>query len=165
MSQTGKQIIAIHVLPNIPRSNLSQYPNQTIKFAQYIFAYNVTWEVFSFKNHAKNKTGKPVLDLFLFFDNALYKQVSIFNQSKGSVCYGGPLLGRTIKRNWIGFQSVDPEIYSILTFYTQGLGLASPHYFVYDFGRIIFLMLYFFKWPNFIVYLPLLLEMLGNFLK
>ena len=105
MSQTGKQIIAIHILPNIPRSNLSQYLNQTIKFVQYIFAYNVTWEVFSFKNHAQNETGKLVLDLFLFFDNALYKQVSIFNQSKWSVCYGGPLLGCTIKRNWIGFQS------------------------------------------------------------
>ena len=57
MSQTGKQIIAIHILPNIPRSNLSQYLNQTIKFAQYIFAYNEREKYFLSKVMQKMRQG------------------------------------------------------------------------------------------------------------
>ena len=38
----------------------------------------------------------------------------------------------------------------------------SPPNFVYDFSRKMFLMLYSINWPNFIVWLPLLLEILGN---
>ena len=37
----------------------------------------------------------------------------------------------------------------------------SPN-FVYDFLRKMFLMLYYINWPNFLVWLPLLPEMLGN---
>ena len=44
----------------------------------------------------------------------------------------------------------------------DGLGLVSPPHFVYDFSRKIFLMLHSINWPNFIVWLPLLLEILGN---
>ena len=39
--------------------------------------------------------------------------------------------------------------------------VSSPH-FVYDFSRKIFFMLHFINWPNFIVSLPLILEILGN---
>ena len=41
-------------------------------------------------------------------------------------------------------------------------GLFSPPHFVYDFSRIMFLMLYSNIWPNFTVSLPLFLEILGN---
>ena len=43
----------------------------------------------------------------------------------------------------------------------KGLGLVSAAHFVYDFGREMFLMLNF-NLPNFIVWLPLLLKILGN---
>ena len=42
------------------------------------------------------------------------------------------------------------------------LGLVSSQYFVYDFSRKMFLMLYSINWPSFIRQLPLLLEILGN---
>ena len=47
-------------------------------------------------------------------------------------------------------------------FLEKGLGIVSPLYFVYDFQRKIFLVLYSIKWPSSIVWLPLLLEILGN---
>ena len=42
------------------------------------------------------------------------------------------------------------------------LEVVSPSHFVYDFSRKMVLMLYSINWPNFIVWLPLLLEILGN---
>ena len=47
-------------------------------------------------------------------------------------------------------------------FLKKSLGLVSPPYFVHDFSRKIFLMLYFISWSNFIVWLSLLLEISGN---
>ena len=47
-------------------------------------------------------------------------------------------------------------------FLDKGLGIVSPAYFVYDFSTKMFLMLYSINWPNFIAWLPLLLEILGN---
>ena len=47
-------------------------------------------------------------------------------------------------------------------FSEKGLGLVSPPHFVYDFSRKMFLMLHSINWPNFIVWLLLLLEILGN---
>ena len=42
--------------------------------------------------------------------------------------------------------------------------LVSPPHFVYDFLREVFLMLYSINWPNFIVWLPLLLEVIRYYL-
>ena len=47
-------------------------------------------------------------------------------------------------------------------FLEKGLGLASPSHFVYQFSRKIFLMLHSVNWPNFIVWLPLTLEILDS---
>ena len=47
-------------------------------------------------------------------------------------------------------------------FLNKGLGIVSPAHFVYDFSTKMFLMLYSINWPNFIVWLSLLLEILGN---
>ena len=47
-------------------------------------------------------------------------------------------------------------------FLWKGQGLASPAYFVLDFSRKSFFMLYSINWPNFIFWLPLLLDILGN---
>ena len=46
-------------------------------------------------------------------------------------------------------------------FLEKGVGIVSVLHFVYDFSRKIFLMLYS-KWRNFIDWLSLLLEILGN---
>ena len=47
-------------------------------------------------------------------------------------------------------------------FSEKGLGPVSPSHFMYDFSRKMFLMLNSINWPNFIVSLPLLFEILGN---
>ena len=43
----------------------------------------------------------------------------------------------------------------------KGLGIVSPAHLVYDFSKKMFLLLYSVNWPNFIVWLPLLLEISG----
>ena len=47
-------------------------------------------------------------------------------------------------------------------FLDKGLAIVSLAYFAYDFSTKMFLMLYSINWPNFIPWLPLLLEILGN---
>ena len=47
-------------------------------------------------------------------------------------------------------------------FLDKGLGIVSLAHFVYDFSTKMFLMLYSINWPNFIAWLLLLLEILGN---
>ena len=44
----------------------------------------------------------------------------------------------------------------------KGVGIASPQHSVYDFSSKMFLMLYSFNWPNFIVWFPLFIDVLGN---
>ena len=44
----------------------------------------------------------------------------------------------------------------------RDLGIVSPQYFVYDFSRKIFIVLYSINWPNFCAWLALLLEILSN---
>ena len=56
-SQTGKQIITTHILPNISRIK----GNQAITFGQLI-EYQV--RNFCLKNDAENVTGRLVPDLF-----------------------------------------------------------------------------------------------------
>ena len=47
-------------------------------------------------------------------------------------------------------------------FLEKSLGIVSPPHFLYDFPRKMFLMLYPISWPNFIVWLPFLFEILVN---
>ena len=49
-----------------------------------------------------------------------------------------------------------------VSFQEKGLGLVSPLYFAYDFSIKMFLMFYSTSWLNFIVWLPILREILGN---
>ena len=44
----------------------------------------------------------------------------------------------------------------------KALGIVSPGHFVFDFSTKMFLMLYCINLPNFIVWLPLLLEIYAN---
>ena len=47
-------------------------------------------------------------------------------------------------------------------FLEKGVGLVFPPHFVYDFSRKMFLMLHSINWRTFIVWLPLLLQILDN---
>ena len=47
-------------------------------------------------------------------------------------------------------------------FVDEGLGIVSAAHFVYDFSTKIFFKLYSINLPNFIAWLPLLLEILDN---
>ena len=62
--ETGKQIIIIHILPNILRSK----GNQTTKFGQAIECNKRN--VFLRKSY-RNEVGRLFPDLFLFFKRAL----------------------------------------------------------------------------------------------
>ena len=66
MSQTGKQTIAIHKLPNISRSK----GNQTMKFGQLI-EYNMR-NIFFKKNHAQNVLEELFPDPFLKIKTCTY---------------------------------------------------------------------------------------------
>ena len=54
------------------------------------------------------------------------------------------------------------KTYALFWFLKQGLGLVSPTHFVHDFSRKVFLMLSSMNWPNRIVWLLLLRDILGN---
>ena len=64
-SQSGNQIITIHILPNIPGSK----GNQTMNLVR---EQNVTREIFFFKTHAENEVGGLVAHLILFSEQTLY---------------------------------------------------------------------------------------------
>ena len=72
-----------------------------------------------------------------------------------------PRLGHTIKTRFIAFQTVDPGISSILIIYKR-VWNQLPHHILGMISRKTFLQLYSIKSPNFIVWLGLFLEILGN---
>ena len=63
---TGQQIITIHILP------ISQEEKATRQWSLVSY-YNITREIFFFKNHAKNEGDRLVPDLFLFLKKDLYE--------------------------------------------------------------------------------------------
>ena len=97
--------------------------------------------------------------LFLFFEKAYY-------EVKAS--------GLQIRHIWIAlnlpynksklYKTLDDWSRDLLifNFFEKGLWLVSPPHFVNDFSGKMFLILHYIKLPNFIVWLPLLLEILGN---
>ena len=115
-------------------------------------------EIFFFKNYAENKAGKLVPDLFLFLKNA-------WSEVKAS----GLQLGFNIFR-YLGYNK--NKLYKTLDYWSRdmlkfnfpenSLELVSLPHFMYDFSRKMFLMLYSINWPKFNVWLPILLEILGD---
>ena len=65
-SQTGQQIITIHILPDISRSQ----GNQGMKYGQLI---KHSMKIFFCKIHTKNELGRLDLNHFLYFRKAFYK--------------------------------------------------------------------------------------------
>ena len=68
-----------------------------------------------------------------------------------NLAYNKNKLSKTCSRNMLNFD-----------FLEKGLRIVSPPYFMQDFWRKIFLMLYYINCPNFIFWLLLLLEILVN---
>ena len=65
-SQTGQQIITIHIFTNISRRKY----NQRMKFGQVII---IAWEIFFFKNDAESEVERLVPDFSLLFKKAFYQ--------------------------------------------------------------------------------------------
>ena len=107
-----------------------------------------------FKNYPEDAAGRLVLDLFLFLKNTnmMWKQAvcSLSSIAVNLACNKIKLYKTS------DYWSRDLPNFS---FSGKDLGLVSPPH---DFSRKMFLMLYSMNWPNFIVWLPLLLEILGN---
>ena len=126
-----------------------------MKFGQLI-EYNKR-SIFFFKNHPENKAGKLIPDNFLFFfknfilgnskwSTAWFHYISIAFK----LAYNKNKLFKTLH-----YWSRDMPNFDFLD---KGLGIVPPPHFVYGFSTKIFLMLYSINWQNFIVWLPLLLD-------
>ena len=101
---------------------------------------NRIWSVdrkheFFFKDLAKNETGPPVSDLFLFLKKPFSKlQINSLHLLFHILWY---TLTWSCNKNKL--YTVDPEIYSILIFFEKGLGIVL---YVWFFIRKIFLISY-----------------------
>ena len=120
------------------------------------------WETFFFVNHAENVEVRLTPDLFVFFLKKLYMTLNQAVSILYSICFRSPQFGHTIKTYCMKLQTVDPETCWIFIWQKKGLALVSPPDFVHDFSRKILIILYSMNWPNFIFWLPLLLEIFGN---
>ena len=109
------------------------------------------------------KWGRGYFQTSLFF---FFKRSFIWGRSKCSTTYFqyiSTVLNLTYNKNKL-FKTLDYWSSDMLNldFGEKGLGMVPPPHFAYDFSRQIFLMLCFIKWPSFMNYLPLLLEVLVN---
>ena len=103
----------------------------------------------------------PVPDLFLLFRKAFYEVkasglhlcVNIFRKPS-TWTFNENKLHKTLHhwfRDMISFDILE-----------KNMGLVLPPHFVYDFSRNMFPVSFSINWPTFIVWLPLLLNILGN---
>ena len=110
-----------------------------------------------FKNYDENEARKLVPDRFFFKkkENALYQ-----------VKAGGLQLHFIIFRNNKNklFKTLHYWARDMLNFHflDKSLGIVSPGHFLYNFSATMIPMLYSMNWTNFIAWLLLLLEILGN---
>ena len=143
--------MTIHILLNISWIKDSL----TLKFDQLI-KYNKR-TIFSFKNHTENETGILIPDLFLCFKKALYK-------SKWPAAWFHYILialNLACNKNKL-YKTLYYWSRDILNSLEKSLGIVSLPNFMCDFSTKMFLMLYSINWPNFIVWLLLFLDILGN---
>ena len=146
------QTVAIHILPNISRGKR----NHTMKHGQLIeYNRNIFLQKLS-RKWGRETSSRP---LFIFWK-------SLIGNSKWSAAlfqYISKTLNLAFNKNKL-HKTLDYWVKDKLNFNFSAkcLGLVSPPHFVYNFLRKMFLMLHSINWPNFIVRLPLLLEILDN---
>ena len=151
MSQPGKQRITIHILLNISWikgnqkeiwsvNRISQEKNSSLKLCR-------KW--------GRDTSSRP---LFVFL-----KRLGKSKWSAAWCHYISIALKLTHSRNKL-FKNLHYWSRDMLNFgfLDKGLGIISTAHFVYEFSTKMILMLYSINWSNFIVWLPLLLEILGN---
>ena len=150
-SQSGKQIITIHILPNISRNK----GNQTTKFGQLI-EHNLR-NIFLRK--LCRKCGRKTNSRRLF---GFLEKVKISGQhlSLDRFWYTLPWLGNTkIKTKLYNTSDCYFRYMLNFQFLLKSLGSTSPSYFAYNFSRKI---LHSIDRPNVIVTLSILIEILSN---
>ena len=128
-------------MPNILRSK----GNQTMKFSRLI-EYNMR-NIF-LKIHAQNMMEKLFPDPFLKNQNWVYLGINCLEFFE--VCFCCILM-------W-GLSKCSETKLQAACFY---LLVSLPH-FLRNFWRKTFLLFYYINWPNFIVWLPLIREILSN---
>ena len=138
----------MHILPNISRSK----GNQTMKFGQLIEC-NMR-NIFLEKSYTKcgGETSPRS------FSEKLKLSISLDQWSKvlySLVLLYGKLRAIEIYRNWVADHLLSSHI-KLFQKIKRGLELVSLPHFLHNFWRKIFLL------PSFIVWLPLLHEILGN---
>ena len=143
-SHLGKQT-AIHILLII-----SSKTNQTMKFGQQIEYNKIMQELRHRETNSRLLLSKALYEIkangqHLSFD--IFWKSSTWTCSKNKLYKTLNCCSRYMLRH---------------NFLKKVLGLVSPPCFVYDFSRKMYLMLYSVNWLNFIIWLPLLHEILGN---
>ena len=116
--------------------------------------------MFFFKNYVDNEAQRLVPDLSLFLKklNVRWKQVVC---SFASIYFDSPQLAIQKSKLYKTLYYWRRDMLNFI-FLEKGLGLVSSPHFVSDFSIKMFLMLHSINWPDFIVWFPLLLEILGN---
>ena len=152
-SQPGWQTITIHILANISRSKR----NQTMELGQLV-EYNKR-NIFLqklWRKWSREFSSRP----FLIFWKSLLAKSKWFATYFQNISIA---LNLAYNKNKL-YKTLDYWSRDMLNFNfsEKGLGLVSPPHLVYDFSRKMFLMLHSIDWANFIVWLPLLLEILHN---
>ena len=104
-------------LTNISNTYIAQYftkQKQLDNENQSVHRF-ITREIFFFKNHEENLLGELVPDFFLFFKKTLYVMKASGLQLSFNI-FRQPSTSHTVKLNCIKFQTIDPQICSILNF-------------------------------------------------
>ena len=122
------------------------------------------WEIFFFKNRPENKAETLVPDLFFFFFLKKKRTLSKVNASGQHISF--TIFWYTSswtyhKADCKMFQTIGPETCLTLIFYKK-VWASFNIIFCVCFSNKILLTLYSINRPNFIVWLPLLLEILNN---
>ena len=133
-SQPGQQIITMHILSNISRSE----SNQIMNFGQFIFG-QLTREIFFFKNHAENET-RPSRSLWVFKKTLYEVNASGLQLSFNIFWYSSAW---TYNKNKL-YKTLEYSFRDMLNFdFLQiGLRIVSPPHFVYDFCGVSYAMFY-----------------------
>ena len=140
-------------MPNISRSKM----NQAMKLGQLI-KYN---KRNIFLQNLCRKWGRETSSWPLF----IFKKCVTWLKNKWALAYFQCIsIALNLAYDKKMCKTVDHWSRDIFNFNfpEKGLGLVSQPYFVDDSSRKMFLMLYSVNWPCFVVWLPYLLEILGN---
>ena len=113
-----------------------------------------------FLQRSCRKSGRETSSRPLFFLKKLYMRLKQVVCSLVLRYFGSPL---AYNKNKL-YKNLRLLIQRHAQFWAfrKGLGIVSPPHFVDDFSRKMLFMLYSINWPNFIVRLLLLFEILGN---